>query len=897
MSKECSTEWLEKRILWFTSERAPGETLTEMERYDRYAVLLEAVLKHIAQICGHGTVAVRGKNPASYAEKCLRKFSSFQEKQGYQFSDMCAGRIVVPSLQEMEVACRMVQEFLHVVKEDDARQRLSTSEFGYRSRHFDIEIDPKRLPEELQNSYAEQIKAVNGPQPDGKKVRRVAEVQVKTLLQHAWAIAVHDRLYKTKLDLPEVYHRQAATLAAQLEILDERFNHLMERVDAYKVDYGAYLSEEVMKQRLHSLELLLAQASIDMSYKQNFALEKMRLHRSLGQWEGVALLAEKYTDPAAPTELSFLGAMAQCRLALNKDGGIDNMQEFSAGESKLRQLIDCPHESVADHCLKCAHRSAFRAKVLGAVAWCVLHRRAGNYIKEALALYRRSMSCAPGNPYILRKVIECEALRSESLDFVRVMFPLLEEAIVRCEEHIAVRTEIPDAYFTAGMLHLFLGRIEEGLIFYCRGIQAVSNNGILRQELEMAADLCEYLAGPAAKPFLMLRLLLIAVLLARTPGDSPQENTPLWDEAKTALGRELPVLSPEHAGGRLLIMAGGAGSLTPEVAKCFQEAILPALTGWSGTIISGGTRSGVPGIVGHVVKKLEGTCSPGIYAVAMQPSLLPTDAPRDERYHLYVNTNPGHSFSPLDVVFYWLYLLRSGVRPDRVKVLGLGGGPIAELEYAVALTLGSMVGLVRDSGGAAQRIHNQRRDWPANLPLDLPWDAMTLRAFLLADHAPQKHEAFEAAARYAHDAYCKKKIEEPSEENLQPWDELEDTYKFSNYDQMVHARTILFDEGLDLVEKDRPKVVDLTTLVDDAAIQRMAAREHGRWNVERLRQGWQYAKTTDKLNKLHDCIVHWDALPEETKEYDIDAVKAFPAALADAGYEIVKVPKSETNTA
>jgi hypothetical protein len=68
----------------------------------------------------------------------------------------------------------------------------------------------------------------------------------------------------------------------------------------------------------------------------------------------------------------------------------------------------------------------------------------------------------------------------------------------------------------------------------------------------------------------------------------------------------------------------------------------------------------------------------------------------------------------------------------------------------------------------------------------------------------------------------------------------------------------------------------------------MAELEHGRWNVERLRDGWRFGKPRDDSRKLHDCLVPWNELPEEIKRYDRDAVRAFPEILAQAGLEIYR---------
>lgn len=68
----------------------------------------------------------------------------------------------------------------------------------------------------------------------------------------------------------------------------------------------------------------------------------------------------------------------------------------------------------------------------------------------------------------------------------------------------------------------------------------------------------------------------------------------------------------------------------------------------------------------------------------------------------------------------------------------------------------------------------------------------------------------------------------------------------------------------------------------------MAELEHGRWNVERHRNGWRFSRARDDARKLHDSLVPWENLPEDIRQYDRNAVRAFPDILAAAGYEVVK---------
>jgi putative GTP pyrophosphokinase len=59
------------------------------------------------------------------------------------------------------------------------------------------------------------------------------EVQIRTVLQHAWAEIEHDRSYKFSSELPTPIRRRLNLLAGMLEIVDREFSILAQEVDEY----------------------------------------------------------------------------------------------------------------------------------------------------------------------------------------------------------------------------------------------------------------------------------------------------------------------------------------------------------------------------------------------------------------------------------------------------------------------------------------------------------------------------------------------------------------------------------------------------------------------------------------------------------------------------------------
>ena len=69
-----------------------------------------------------------------------------------------------------------------------------------------------------------------------------------------------------------------------------------------------------------------------------------------------------------------------------------------------------------------------------------------------------------------------------------------------------------------------------------------------------------------------------------------------------------------------------------------------------------------------------------------------------------------------------------------------------------------------------------------------------------------------------------------------------------------------------------PEPMDLSSVdLPESLIQlseRIAENVHEVWAKARMDEGWTYGGKRDDINKKHPCLVPYDELPEEEKEYD-----------------------------
>jgi ppGpp synthetase/RelA/SpoT-type nucleotidyltranferase len=113
-------------------------------------------------------------------------------------------------------------DFAHSI---DKRRLLGHDTFGYRSVHYVCHCEPAHLTSDL------------APSP----VR--FEVQIRTILQHAWAEIEHDLGYKSREVVPEPIRRRFSRLASLLEVADDEFRAVRSSLESYEAEVKGLLRD------------------------------------------------------------------------------------------------------------------------------------------------------------------------------------------------------------------------------------------------------------------------------------------------------------------------------------------------------------------------------------------------------------------------------------------------------------------------------------------------------------------------------------------------------------------------------------------------------------------------------------------------------------------------------
>ena len=831
-------------------------------RYVAYAAFLEALLREAcAAIAPESIVTARAKTIPSFAGKILRKRQVYARTAGVspadplaRMTDLCGARVITNHAGQVEAVCEFIERTFDIdwANSEDVSRRHRIAEFGYRSVHYIVRVDPEKLKAAGLGLEAPPVLVEPAPLK--------AEIQVRTLLEHAWAQLAHDTAYKAEARLSPPLQRRFSAMAAVLESADREFGSLLGELGAYRSNFGAYRNEADVEAEIAHLRIVLSQSPDSPDQ----AVRIASLAAGIGRHE----LALDVLAPYAEWRhrgVERARGLAMCEAHWDRP----RSAEYIEGRRLLERA--CAHDTADAETLS-----------LVAEAWRESDRT------RARDLFRRASAIDSSEPLTLCRYLEFEVDHHSSAQLVSLAAPMIRAGLTRCRTQVEGRVNLPRAWACAGVFHLLLGsptdalRAIAELIALCSPPARDRHPGAavrelirLRETLERFRSIRNDLAGFDA----LLRLVLLG--LAVRAGDREASDTirPLASSGESG--------AVFTAGDRVVILSGGCSPDVQPFIDASRSTFIEACNGLSVTVVSGGTPMGVSGLAGDIAAASAGR----ITAVGYLPRSLPAGAhaDTDRRRYRDLRTTSGADFTALEPLQAWTDLAAAGVMPSQVRLVAYAGGDITRVECAVAAAFGCRVAVVDDPGLPPRRRLDDVLEQPHPGVVRLPLDRMTLRAFLLADGLIEPRADLERAARAVHERYLQSAS--PVEPSLRPWDELTADLKASNFHQVAYAEHILRTAGIGLrplSDPDRPPI-DLDQVVGPEGVQRLAEMEHGRWNVERLLRGWRYAPTKDVANKRSPYLVAWSQLPAEIQAIDVNAVRALPATFREAGLEVFRI--------
>jgi putative GTP pyrophosphokinase len=180
----------------------------------------------------------RTKDARSAEEKIRRKKYT---DPATQLMDLSGIRVITFLETQVNEISQLVRTTFDVDQKNslDRATDLGEDKIGYRSTHFVCTLGTARsaLPE---YSLLGNLKF---------------EIQVRTVLQHAWAELAHDRSFKLGTGLPSKIQRKLNLYSGMLEIVDGAFDEIAREVDEYKLAIASKTPTQLSDTEINSLSL------------------------------------------------------------------------------------------------------------------------------------------------------------------------------------------------------------------------------------------------------------------------------------------------------------------------------------------------------------------------------------------------------------------------------------------------------------------------------------------------------------------------------------------------------------------------------------------------------------------------------------------------------------------
>jgi ppGpp synthetase/RelA/SpoT-type nucleotidyltranferase len=155
----------------------------------------------------------RAKTLKSFLEKIQRKK---YESPFSQITDFAGVRVVCLYLQDINLIEEIIRKEFEILEKVDKLNDKGTDRFGYGAMHFVAKLGKGSL----------------GARYDDLR-ELVCEIQVRTVLQDAWAIIDHHLIYKQEADVPPQVIRKLNSLAGLLETADDQFEQVRKERRVY----------------------------------------------------------------------------------------------------------------------------------------------------------------------------------------------------------------------------------------------------------------------------------------------------------------------------------------------------------------------------------------------------------------------------------------------------------------------------------------------------------------------------------------------------------------------------------------------------------------------------------------------------------------------------------------
>lgn len=209
---------IEEYVRWYSQNKPIYDLLA-----DKIAEIIEEVLDSEGII--YSSTEWRGKDVENFKNK-IKGGIKFDPKE---MQDLAGIRIICYVHSDVEKISELIKKIFDVDKTRSVNKSeiLGTDKMGYRGIHIIAKLPQERV-------RLHEFKKFEG---------LYFEVQIRTILQHAWAEIQHDKNYKFSGTLLPEIQRRFNLISTNLEMADNEFNTLSQLIEKYSQDVSKKTKE------------------------------------------------------------------------------------------------------------------------------------------------------------------------------------------------------------------------------------------------------------------------------------------------------------------------------------------------------------------------------------------------------------------------------------------------------------------------------------------------------------------------------------------------------------------------------------------------------------------------------------------------------------------------------
>ncbi len=512
------------------------------------------------------------------------------------------------------------------------------------------------------------------------------EIFLRTNLERVGELLSFDKILEKGIQIPPNHKQEQDQILKLLELADKLINNFAGKLQEFESNYTYFPNDKIAVEIIKLKEILRFEPT-NVEVAQRIA----RLALIIGDWttvqtvlEQILLTPEWNNTPKLQTAaiLRDLG-IAICKLNGNSPFG----KEFQIGQGNILTAIKInPRDSDAHAALGGTYRKQGKDR-------------------DAQDSYKKAVEVNPGDPYPLGNYLIYEIRNRGNLGPIESNRIKIEQAIEKRFSQAEVSADIPWAYFDLGIFYLFLGEVNRSILNYLLAMKLSVDPWMIKTALDGFNQL-ENVHDQIKGAYLIKRLLLLGLIFHPKLGLKDNKESA---ESISSLNKCMEIKYSFDKNPIFLII-GNSHNL-PDInqkkyKEFFSKQFRTFITQFDDkfknfkiNIVSEGLKTGIGGIIGDLQASHPGK----VKTIAYIPQLIPSSIPLDSRYTELIKTQ-GMDFSALEILQFWYDVYTSGVNPQDIKVIGVGGGAITGLALRMAIVFGAQIGLLVDSAGATSEL-------------------------------------------------------------------------------------------------------------------------------------------------------------------------------------------------